>query len=217
MNIPDLKAGDEILVGKWLNRRATIQDFGTDAHGQPTVITDKGEYNVFKFRLAKLMKEESVDKASEMAAAIAQANDVLEVSRDAWFKAVKDVAYQWDRKDANNLVVWVDQSDEHDAEAALMKLGGAVMSKKFDKQAGKTYLIVREPKGLEAPESVGEAGQADELKAEREKLWDKIKVMGKDTPERQKLLAQHTELSKKINALTGHKPAGDSTKTGKVG
>lgn len=51
-----LKVGDVLKIGKFKNRTAVIKDFSVDAHGQPTVITDKGELNVFKFRLVNELK-----------------------------------------------------------------------------------------------------------------------------------------------------------------
>lgn len=73
MKLPELKVGDVVLVGKWKNRVATIEGFGTDQHNQPTVKTDKGEYPVFKFRVQKLMKDESMSLATETLAAIKRA------------------------------------------------------------------------------------------------------------------------------------------------
>lgn len=54
--IPEI--GDKILMGKFKNKSATIEDFGTeDKNNQPTVITDKGERHLYNFRIAKLMKD----------------------------------------------------------------------------------------------------------------------------------------------------------------
>lgn len=72
---------------------------------------------------------------------------------DAWFAAVDSVCSFWDRKDANNIVLMFNgykHQDCYDAEAELMKLGGAFMDMKFDKQCGKTYCYVREPKAVVA-------------------------------------------------------------------
>ncbi len=51
----DIKVGDEILVGKFKNRKAIVKSFGTDKNNQPTVITDKGEFPLYKFRVSNLM------------------------------------------------------------------------------------------------------------------------------------------------------------------
>jgi hypothetical protein len=50
-----LEIGDEILMGKFRNKRAIIKDFGKDKYGQPTVKTDKGERNMYAFRVQKYM------------------------------------------------------------------------------------------------------------------------------------------------------------------
>lgn len=54
-NIPTPKVGDTVLVGRWKNRRAVVQGFGKDKNNQPTMKTDKGEYSLYRFRLASLM------------------------------------------------------------------------------------------------------------------------------------------------------------------
>lgn len=54
----DLRIGDMILVGKWKNRKAIVQGFGKNDKGQPTVVTDKGEFTLFKFRVKKWMPGE---------------------------------------------------------------------------------------------------------------------------------------------------------------
>ena len=55
-NIPELKVGDIVLVGKWRNSPVTIKSFGRDKNNQPTILTNRGEYSLYKFRIQKLMK-----------------------------------------------------------------------------------------------------------------------------------------------------------------
>ena len=55
-----LEIGDEILVGKYRNKKAIIKWFGVDKNGQPTIKTNKGERNLFAFRIKKLMDVENV-------------------------------------------------------------------------------------------------------------------------------------------------------------
>ncbi len=43
------------MVGKFKNRTATIKGFKKDKHGQPIAITDKGDQQIFKGRVKKLM------------------------------------------------------------------------------------------------------------------------------------------------------------------
>lgn len=54
--LPTLEVGDIIFIGKWKNRRAVIKGFGKDENNQPIVKTDKGDVQMFKFRIPKLMK-----------------------------------------------------------------------------------------------------------------------------------------------------------------
>ena len=48
-----LSIGDIIYTGKFLNKKTTVQSFGTNEHGQP-MVNDKP---MLKFRIAKLMKK----------------------------------------------------------------------------------------------------------------------------------------------------------------
>lgn len=63
IELPELHIGDVVCVGKFKNRKATIQGFGIDKNNQPTVLTDKGEHPVFKFRLQKLMESNASPSA----------------------------------------------------------------------------------------------------------------------------------------------------------
>jgi hypothetical protein len=53
----DIKVGDTLLTGKWKNKKVVVAGFGTDKNNQPTVLTDKGEIPLYKFRIQKLMVE----------------------------------------------------------------------------------------------------------------------------------------------------------------
>lgn len=55
LTLPNLEVGDELLVGKFKNRTATIQGFDTDDHNQPIAKTDKGDQKIFKPRVKKIM------------------------------------------------------------------------------------------------------------------------------------------------------------------
>lgn len=55
MELP-IEIGDEILVGKFRNRSATVTGFTTDDKGQPIIQTTKGEKK-FPFRIKKLLPE----------------------------------------------------------------------------------------------------------------------------------------------------------------
>ena len=55
---PELAVGDKILKGKFKNSPAEIKGFAKDKHNQPVLKTDKGEVQLFKSRISKLMAEE---------------------------------------------------------------------------------------------------------------------------------------------------------------
>jgi len=66
LELPDLNVGDELMVGKFKNRKAEIKGFKKDKHNQPVAKTNKGDQTIFKGRVKKLMPEnldESFDKA----------------------------------------------------------------------------------------------------------------------------------------------------------
>ena len=52
---PSIDVGDEVLVGKFKNRRAEVKGFTTDDNNQPVLKTSKGDQHLFKPRIAKLM------------------------------------------------------------------------------------------------------------------------------------------------------------------
>ncbi len=53
----DLKIGDTILYGKFKNKKGIVKGFGKNEKGQPTIITDKKEFNLLNFRIEKLMEK----------------------------------------------------------------------------------------------------------------------------------------------------------------
>lgn len=57
---PEIKVGDEILFGKFKNKKATVKGFGTNPKtGQPTLLTSKGEMDIYKVRISKLLPKNS--------------------------------------------------------------------------------------------------------------------------------------------------------------
>lgn len=64
LQVPSITVGDSIFVGKFKNRKATVTGFGKDKHGQPILHTTKGDQQLFKPRLAKLMKDEVDEDAA---------------------------------------------------------------------------------------------------------------------------------------------------------
>ena len=55
---PSLSVGDKILKGKFKNSPAEIKGFTKDKHNQPVLKTNKGEVQLFKPRVSKLMNQE---------------------------------------------------------------------------------------------------------------------------------------------------------------
>lgn len=59
-DLPDLEVGDELMVGKFKNRKAEIKGFKKDKHNQPVAKTNKGDQTIFKGRVKKIMPESDV-------------------------------------------------------------------------------------------------------------------------------------------------------------
>ena len=55
---PELSVGDRILKGKFKNSPAEIKGFTKDKHNQPVLKTNRGEVQLFKPRVAKLMTQD---------------------------------------------------------------------------------------------------------------------------------------------------------------
>lgn len=54
---PELHTGDKILKGKFKNSPAEIKGFGKDKHNQPVLKTNKGDIQLFKPRVVKLIPD----------------------------------------------------------------------------------------------------------------------------------------------------------------
>ena len=52
----NIKVGDEVEVGRFRNVIAKIKAIEIDKHGQPVIITNKGEKKLLSCRLVKLHK-----------------------------------------------------------------------------------------------------------------------------------------------------------------
>lgn len=59
---PELEVGDEILKGKFKNSPAKIKGFTKDKHNQPVLKTDRGDVQLFKPRITKLMAKKNTGK-----------------------------------------------------------------------------------------------------------------------------------------------------------
>lgn len=53
--LPDIEVDDQILVGKFKNRKAVVKGWTQDKYNQPVLKTDKGDQKLFKPRLSKLI------------------------------------------------------------------------------------------------------------------------------------------------------------------
>jgi len=63
---PTVKVGDEILIGKWKNKTATIKGVGKDKNNQPILKTDKGDVSLYHFRIKKLMPPKVKKESKEV-------------------------------------------------------------------------------------------------------------------------------------------------------
>jgi len=61
LKLPNIDVGDEVMVGKFKNRKATVKGFDKDDNNQPVLKTNKGDQKLFKPRISKLMVDESVN------------------------------------------------------------------------------------------------------------------------------------------------------------
>lgn len=57
---PSINVGDEVRIGKFKNRKAEVKGFKTDKNNQPVLKTTKGDQQLFKPRITKLIKENNV-------------------------------------------------------------------------------------------------------------------------------------------------------------
>lgn len=55
LELPDIKVGDEVKIGKWKNRKATVKGFKKDKKdNHPVLKTTKGDTKLFKPRISKI-------------------------------------------------------------------------------------------------------------------------------------------------------------------
>jgi len=66
---PSIEVGDEVRVGKFKNRKAEVKGFKTDKNNQPVLKTTKGDQQLFKPRITKLLSTNeslnSIDQENE--------------------------------------------------------------------------------------------------------------------------------------------------------
>jgi hypothetical protein len=92
LHLPDIEVGDEVMVGKFKNRKATVKGFAKDDHNQPVLKTDKGDQKLFKPRIKKLSEEED-DESKQLAQRLVNQtwnlNDELFSHLLSWDRIVK--------------------------------------------------------------------------------------------------------------------------------
>lgn len=62
LELPDIKVGDEVKIGRFKNRKATVKGFKKDKHNHPVLKTTKGDSQLFKPRISKLQTNEAFDQ-----------------------------------------------------------------------------------------------------------------------------------------------------------
>lgn len=141
LELPSIEVGDEVLVGKFKNRKATIKGFSTDDHNQPVLKTDKGEHKLFKPRLTKL--EES---ASGLLVDVTAETIVRRI-----IKGERDVTQSW-------VVRAYYSQDPNDLDPKFMEILGS----EIEKVKSKLLDWTREPtpiyRGMSNPPRRGKVG-----------------------------------------------------------
>lgn len=82
---PELEVGDEILKGKFKNSPAKIKGFTKDKHNQPVLKTNKGDVQLFKPRVSKLVSEE-MDEPIEEAINMTHLDEPMKVAVESGIK-----------------------------------------------------------------------------------------------------------------------------------
>ena len=93
LTLPKIKVGDEVMVGKFKNRKAEVKGFSKDDHNQPVLNTTKGDQKLFKPRISKLMKSESAG----VGRVVKGVNTTVDVGVDEIIKQVKKYGNAVDR------------------------------------------------------------------------------------------------------------------------
>jgi len=81
LELPDLEVGDDLLVGKFKNRKAKITGFTKDQHNQPIAKTTKGDQKILKPRVPKLEESLQIGLAKK---AWASLSDTAKAAINAW-------------------------------------------------------------------------------------------------------------------------------------
>jgi len=111
---PSIEVGDNLLIGKFKNKKAVVKGFSKDDHNQPVLKTDKGDVKLFKPRLPKLEEALSwtrqwrpkiiLKKGTILYHGTAQDFEDNDISGPAWFSTNRDVALKFAQRHGGNIV-----------------------------------------------------------------------------------------------------------------
>ena len=152
----DLEVGDEILVGKWKNKKVIVKTFGFDEKGQPTV---NGK-PALKFRIAKLVPRKENMKLEKMVRRIGTAVDILsEIESHMYF----DVTFDSDMvaQNAAKMIATkrkmgiIDPKTKNVDFLSNIKIGMKFMAHAYGKTAQKQLLTIIKKNGGKATQVAG--------------------------------------------------------------
>ena len=122
LELPDINVGDEVLVGKFKNRKAEVKGFSKDDKNQPVLKTTKGDQKLFKPRISKLMVDNTnkhVLYYKHMYEAINKLNKTTEIYVDM-DGVLADFFGEWAK--LMNVDHFSDIHKQHDIDDALQKI-----------------------------------------------------------------------------------------------
>ena len=95
-----LKVGDSIELGRFKNVSAKILDIKKDTHGQPVIVTNKGDKKALSFRLKKLEPKLKTIQGGQMVTAQELRQKHKELKRKAHeAEKVRQHARDWQTKE----------------------------------------------------------------------------------------------------------------------
>jgi hypothetical protein len=116
---PSLEVGDKILKGKFKNSPAEIKGFKKDKHNQPVLKTNKGDVQLFKPRITKLMKEEVIDEYENGTDNSRQIFDKLKQLGYTKLGSGQD-ATVWSKDEASVIKILMPSDKPHNAENGFL-------------------------------------------------------------------------------------------------
>jgi hypothetical protein len=114
---PTLHTGDVVMKGKFKNSPAEIKGFKKDKHNQPVLKTNKGDVQLFKPRITKLMKEEIIDEYDMQSPATKQITSKLKSLGYKMLGSGQD-ATVWTKDEASVIKILMPAEEFDDPEIA---------------------------------------------------------------------------------------------------